>query len=145
MDRVRRLQVLRWDVGAVLPPELKENLSAQEASSMNPCSTACLFAPLNLTLAMRVSVHIRLRACVNFWGVHTTLQFVKHEQLFFPLFRLHLLPLVILFTLLLYHRTHRRRRQYVNGTSLAGFVFQPVQSEPYYIYAKCWRRSFCRK
>jgi GINS complex subunit 1 len=30
MDRIRRLQVLRWDVGAVLPRELKENLSSQE-------------------------------------------------------------------------------------------------------------------
>jgi hypothetical protein len=30
MERVKRLQLLRWDVGAVLPPELKESLSLQE-------------------------------------------------------------------------------------------------------------------
>jgi GINS complex subunit 1 len=30
MARVKRLQTLRWDVGAVLPPELKANLSSQE-------------------------------------------------------------------------------------------------------------------
>lgn len=30
MERVRRLQMLRWDVGAVLPPELRESLSVQE-------------------------------------------------------------------------------------------------------------------
>eukprot|EP00041_Stephanoeca_diplocostata_P026370 m.709869 g.709869 ORF g.709869 m.709869 type:complete len:192 (-) comp22948_c0_seq2:2795-3370(-) len=30
-ERVNRLQNLRWDVGAVLPPELKENLSMQES------------------------------------------------------------------------------------------------------------------
>eukprot|EP00035_Acanthoeca_spectabilis_P013465 m.251073 g.251073 ORF g.251073 m.251073 type:complete len:192 (+) comp15894_c1_seq1:1311-1886(+) len=31
MERVKRLQLLRWDVGAVLPPELKESLSLQES------------------------------------------------------------------------------------------------------------------
>mmetsp|Transcript_31882 Transcript_31882/g.95980 ORF Transcript_31882/g.95980 Transcript_31882/m.95980 type:complete len:192 (-) Transcript_31882:85-660(-) len=30
MERVKRLQMLRWDVGAVLPHELKESLSLQE-------------------------------------------------------------------------------------------------------------------
>lgn len=32
MERVRRLQMLRWDVGAVLPPELRESLSVQEVN-----------------------------------------------------------------------------------------------------------------
>ena len=32
MDRVKRLQRLRWDVGAVLLPEIKSNVSAQEDS-----------------------------------------------------------------------------------------------------------------
>jgi GINS complex subunit 1 len=32
MERVNRLQALRWDVGAVLPPELKENLSQHEST-----------------------------------------------------------------------------------------------------------------
>lgn len=32
MDRVQRLQALRWDVGAVLPAPLKENLSPHELS-----------------------------------------------------------------------------------------------------------------
>jgi len=32
MERVNRLQALRWDVGAVLPAELKENLSQHETT-----------------------------------------------------------------------------------------------------------------
>ena len=32
MERVNRLQALRWDVGADLPPELKENLSQHEST-----------------------------------------------------------------------------------------------------------------
>lgn len=51
MERVKRLQLLRWDVGAVLPPELKESLSLQEVGLSRH-----LALPVRLVFAMSHSI-----------------------------------------------------------------------------------------